>query len=465
MNGGAGQFNVAIKHLRTWVSLDAKRASSACAVVGTSSLAGGSGLSVIGESQGGITTPDRCRVIGWHDTKYTSTSNLHYHVPCDAEFGLLQVHDVWLDTVAGRIWHAIDGRIIGVGFATASTTCATTNLLAVNRQVSGVTLGYGAMTVVGIQFSTTEPSASVIADAWQASPETALPGCVRHWCGSDMGTAGAAAPASWVDRISGSVALTITGAPSLVAKAAPKRPVGVVQIFGDSIAAGRRNVASPYDSDGGWREWMLAANLTAGRFTACVGQNASADLLSLGVGSPKTFDRRHQAVAGQSLGVGVGPALSTMASALSTYAASDALTILAFGINDLSYRIVTSGESAATAVAGFLADLDAALALVRAARPTAPILVQNVLRAGTGGSGITATVQTAIDSLNSQLPAVIVAANGTYGGVSLIDACAAVTPTQAAADDPLVLYDKIHETDASKVLHSVPASAALLAAA
>lgn len=461
--GGASQFNSAILHMRAWLSLDAKSASATKNIVGTSNF-GAAGVGVIGESQGGVTTPDRCRVIGFADSKYSSTSSLNYHVPCDTEFGWLQVHDVWI--TGTTLYHAINGCVVGVGTASTATTLATTNQLAINGRVTAPsTLGYGAMTIVGVQFSTTAPSAGVIAAAYSASPETALSGCVRHFCASDLGSAGAPAGTTWVDRISGSVTLTITGSPSLVAKEAPRVPVGVIEIYGDSIAVGRRNASSPYDSDVGWRGPSLDAFGTAGRFAAYVGQSVSADLTSLGVGTPKVYDRRMSAVAGQALGVTAGPAskLSTIAADLPTYSHTTSPIIVAYGINDLSYRCGTLAQSAADASAAFLADLDTCCAAIRANR-SARIFIQDILLAGTGGSGITATVQAAIDLVNAALPSTIASLNGTYGSVSLLAASPAVTPNQAAADDVAVLYDKIHETDASKTVHGAAIAAQVLAA-
>lgn len=262
INGGASNFNATILHMRSWFSLDAKSSSATKNICGTSNF-GAAGVGVIGETQGGVTTPDRCRVIGFHDTKYTSTAALHYHVPCDTEFGFLQVHDVWLDTVTGRIYHAINGCPMGPGFATTSTTMGTTTEFAINSRVGTPgTLGYGAMTWVGTQFSTAKPSDATIEAAWSASPETELASCVRWFVAADR--SGSTIPC----RKSGAVTLAVTGSPSLVSKAAPKRPVGVVEEYGDSITVCRRNVGSPYDSDCGWKQTAIEVVNASGRFRA-----------------------------------------------------------------------------------------------------------------------------------------------------------------------------------------------------
>lgn len=459
LNGGAGQFNSAILWKRSWFSLDAKRASATVNICGTNNF-GADGVGVIGESQGGVTTPDRCRVVGFHDNKYTSTAALHYHVPCDTEFGFLQVHDVWLDTVTGRIYHAINGCPMGPGFATASTTMATANELAINGRVGAPsTLGYGAMTWVASQFSTAKPSDAAVLAAWSASPETEIASCVRYFVARDRSGSTIAC------RKSGAVTLAVTGSPALVSKAAPKRPVGVVEEYGDSIAVCRRNVGSPYDSDAGWKQTAIEVVNAAGRFRAAVGANVSADLTSVGVGTPKTVDRRHTAVGGQGLGVVVGATpsrLSTLAADLPANGHPLTVTALNYGINDLSERIVNLLQSASTAVSGLQADHGTACATIRAARPTARIEIRNILRAGTGGSGITATVQSAIDLYNSGFAAMIASLNGTYGNVVGIDVCTAVTPNQAAADNVTILYDQIHETDAAKVTHGNAVAAAEL---
>ena len=459
INGGVTNFNATILHMRSWFSLDAKSSSATKNICGTGNF-GATGVSVIGESQGGVTTPDRCRVIGFHDNKYTSTSTLHYHVPCDTEFGFLQVHDVWLDTTTGRIYHAINGCPMGPGFATTSTTMGTTAEFAINSRVGTPgTLGYGAMTWVATQFSTAKPSDATISAAWSASPETELASCVRWFVARDVSGSTIAC------RKSGAVTLAVTGSPSLVSKAAPKNPVGVVELYADSIGVCRRNVGSPYDSDTGWKQTAIEVVNASGRFRAAVGANVSADLSSLGVGTPKTVDRRHTAVGGQALGVLVGATasrLSTLATDLPANGHALTVTKFAYGINDLSERIVNLGQSAAVAVAGLQADYATACSTVRAAR-TGRIEIANILRAGTGGSGITATVQSAIDLYNSGFAAMISSLNGTYGGVVGIDVCSAVTPSQAAADDTGILYDKIHETDAAKITHGNAVAAAELA--
>lgn len=458
INGGAGAFNAAILWKRSWFSLDAKRASGTCNIVGTNAF-GLAGVGVIGETQGSVTTPDRCRVVGFHDNKYSSASALNYHVPCDTEFGRVQVHDVWLDTSTGRIYHAIDGCPIGIGSAaTASTTMGTTAELAINGLPGAPsTNGYGAMTWVGTQFSTAKPSDATIEAAWSASPETEVASCVRFFVAKDR------VGSTIACRKSGAVTLTVVGSPATVSKVAPRRPVGVVEQYGDSIAVCRRNVASPYDSDTGWKQTTIEQCCASGRFRGAVGANVSADLSSLGVGTPKTCDRRHTAAAGQSLGVGIGPRLSTLATDLPANGHPLTVTAFAYGINDLVERINNLGQTAPVAVAGLQADHATACSLTRAARPTSRIEIHNILRAGTGGSGINATVQAAIGLYNAGFDAMIANLNTTYGNVRGIDVCSKVTATQADADNTGVLYDFIHETDATKVVHGNTVAAAELA--
>lgn len=404
----ASILNVAHAWMAAWWSPWAPSSSGTKGIVGTNNF-GTPGVSVIGEGTDGT---NRCKHIGFADNKYTSAVARDYHVPCDAEIGtgLLYRDDIYCDGV--RIWLIRLGRAVSIGFASSITSFITTNPLAVNRRAAtgAASLGYGAMTICGIQFSTTVPTRAQIAASFRDSPNTPIPGAIAHWAPADLGALGSS-PGTWTDRI-GARVLTVTGGPVVV--------------------------AMPH---------------VASRWCSVVGVTAMAT-------TTQDFASRHTAVSGQCLGVNNGQAfrLTTLSADLDVDGATDTATVLAYGINDITWRCSVPGgsETAQQASDNLMADVVSAIAIIRAKRAMAPIYVQDVLRVATGVSS--ATVRSSIDIFNAALAA---ASLGT--SVYVVAACAAVTPNQAAADDTAVLYDGTHESAASKALHGAAFAAAVVA--
>lgn len=207
----SGNLNVAHAWMRVWWRSDATSGSGTKVICGTNNF-GSPGVALIGEATSGA---NRCKHIGFAFNKYTSTNARDYHVPCDAEVGVVHCDDVWCDGT--RIWHARDGQVISIGTADAGTSFATTNNLAVNRRPSAATNGYGAMTIIGIQFSTTVPGAATVAATYRDSPNVAIAGAIAQWRPRELGLAGiGATPSTWTDVI-GARVLTATGSPAVVA--------------------------------------------------------------------------------------------------------------------------------------------------------------------------------------------------------------------------------------------------------
>lgn len=456
VHGGAGAFNQALVRIIMRARIDAVGPNGNAVLAGTTTF-GATGWGFLGNSYPGQPGAPRGTMKAYSNV-YTPAVADPIHVPADGETQRLRTYEIWLDTAAGLMHLFCDGAEIGIGVATALGSLAIATNVGINTRANALgTLPWGAMTIVELQTSTTAPTRAQIRATAAAAVGTVVAGAQRLWVASDLGAAGSPAPATWTDRLAGTV-LTIVGAPSLALAARTRPAVGTVEVFGDSIAAGR-------DPSGGlnegWRRRALINVSTANRFIAMTGPNFFTTITT-----PLDFDARHAAVGGQGLGVPSSGAscLSTLPAAVTQYGAVDCVTLLAYGINDIVYRIITLGQTEAATVAAFLADLDAACAIIRGTR-TAPIYIQNVLRISLIASGSTATTRSTIDTLNAALPAAVAALNTTYGNVYLIDACSAVTPTQAAADDLAVLYDGTHETTASKIVHGDTVSGVLLATA
>lgn len=454
VHGGAGAFNQAIVRAIVRARIDAPGPNSTCMFAGPNDF-GANGWAVIGAAYSGQPGALRGRLCGFGATGVFTDANLH--IPADGETARYRTYEIWLDTVAGRMRLFCDGAEIGIGVATGAANLAIATGIGINTRPSALgTLGWGAMTIIEVQTSTTAPTRADIYNNAFAQPGTVVPGAQRLWVASDLGPAGAPAPGVWTDRLA-ATNLTIVGAPSLGLAYRNLAPVGTVEVYGDSIAAGR--VPAGLQNEG-WRR-RVALNVSgAYRFLAFCGPNSFTD-----PATPLDFDARHRAVGGQALGVdtGVGTGLASLTAGVTANGSVDCVTYLGYGINDIVYRINTLGQTEAAAVAAYLVDLDAACAIIRGTR-TAPILIQNILRVGVAAAGSNPTVRSSIQTLYAALPATIATLNTTYNDVYLVNAHDAVTPTQADADNVAILYDGIHETAAAKILHGDAVSPVLLAA-
>lgn len=450
IHGGAGAFNTTILRAIFRVRLDGHCPNGNGCLVGLTQFGATAGFGILSAAQHASAT--RGRIAGYLSGVYTDAN--HIHVLTDDELSQLVTYEVWLDLSAGKIRLFCQGKEIGNGNATALTSLGAAGVVGINTRSNVLgTLPWGACTVVELQVSTTQPTRAEIAAHAAAPVGTTVAGATRHWVAEDLGEAGESAGAAWVDRVGGT-SLTIVGSPLLDACAlSAVRAVGTIEAFGDSITAGREAGGL---GDAGWRRSMLNTLSAAGYFAAANGQ-----FTFTAAGTPLDFDARHTAIGGQALGVAttVASRLSTLATDVTTRGAVDAVSILAYGINDLIRRIDVNGQTAADAASAYLADLGTACATIRVSR-TGRIVVQNILRVS---SAHTAAVRSAIDLVNAGLPSAVATLNATHGDVVLADVCSVVTPTQADADNTSVLYDGLHESPATKALHGPVMASAVMA--
>lgn len=453
IHGGANAFNQAL--LR--VIVRGKRNSLPVNNNGTFAGAhsyGATGWMMYASAYPGQPAVDRGKFGGIANAN-TST---YLHVPYGVD-PQMRTWELWIDGT--RLRFAEDGIEQGSGVNTALASLITTLGIGINTRANAIgTLPYGDMTICEIQTSTVAPSrAEVLANA-QARPGRLVAGAQRLWLAQQgSGPVGA----TWVDSLA-STSLTVVGSPSYTQINPQKLAIGSMEIYGDSIAAGR-NVATT--TDAGWRRPMVGQIYASGRSICLVGQFIMTVTQANDPDAYK-FDTRNTAAGGQALGVASSGAsrLSTLAADVSAtgVGSPDCKTYLGFGINDLVYRINTLAQSGPDAVNAFITDVNTALTTIRTVR-TGRIYIQNVLRIGVAASGSNATVRQAIVDTNTALAQNIANWNSVHGSVSLFDACSAVTPDQAAADNTAILYDGTHETPAAKSTHGVALGDFILATA
>ena len=424
---------------------DATPANSLGTGGGTSSLGGGAsgGGSIIVNNAGLGSVGNE---IGFANT----ATDGKIHIPVPGESGRM-VNDVLVrDTIGNKDHHSRDGREFGIGASAGSGTSFTTGKFCINGRPSApTTFQFGSMTFVEAQLGTTALSAAQIA-ALVASPVgTQMPGCIHQWVASDL-SGGVIA-----DRVTPNATnnLTLTGAASLVPVLVKRAGRGSIELFWDSIGAGKR----PDTTLGnGPRKELQRLLVAAGYSCALVGQYVP------GASCTADFDARCTCLSSQALGLVVGAVpsrLSTLAADVLINGGPDCGSFCGYGANDVFQRI-TNGETPTQCRDHFLADWDTFCSTVRAVR-TGRIVFGTVLRQGTSAS--TADMRTAIDLINAAASATVATLNATYGDVRLADVCTAATPDQAAADDLGVLYDRIHPTDPTDLLIAAPIAAAFAA--
>lgn len=447
--GTAGQYaNPYVRMRVAWAPLTQALNSFTC-IAGTN---GGAGLGIVlstsnpgGYPQGSIKGFDAV-------APYSTPAAFPEHIMLPGELGRYIVDDLWLS--GGLLYHARMGRLVRPPVADALASWTSGNAFAVNcRPTVPGTLQYGSLIIFDIQYCTVAPTlAEVRADALKR-PGVAVAGALNHWVGEDV-TSGLG---NWVDRVSGRV-LALTGVPSVRAQVpASYKSVGAISLFSDSEAVRE----SPGVSGNSWKRLHQEAIVGGGAAYTGLGKFAA------GGASTLDYDNRCSATSSQALGLANGAtpsALSTLGADLPLYVTADGSFILSYGANDCFVRIVTNGEAPATAAAAYLADLDTALTLIGAYMEAGrPILITNIMRESTGTTS--ANQRSFIDLVNAALPAWIATRRVTYPGLRLADVCAAVTPTQAAADNVAVLYDGLHLAAAVRAAYAQAVAAQLLDAA
>lgn len=441
--GGAGSLNNGPKWITIRGRLDQQAVDGLAAICGINVGVGGGGPWILIREATGF---GQGRIVADPQT-YT---DLYTHRMTTAEVGTYHVWQIVLDTVRQLQFLYCDDHIQGFGAANANASLGGTGNLGINtRSSAGGTFAYGAMTLVEIQCSTHIPTpAEVIANV-HATPGTLVTGAVNRWLASSLGSVGGT-PGAWVDSIGG-VSLTKTGAPTLVSVLPVSKGYGTIEMYGDSRVKGK----IPTGFGNGFRKPIVDAIVAGGRSIACVGQ------FSVDAQGTQDWDGRNTSVASQALGV-----VTTQPSRLSTLAAdvalncpADGITLMAYGVNDLSQRINVLAQSPSDAVAAYFADIVTAAGIIAAAR-TGPIFWTDIGLTATGSS--TANERTGQALANAGLPAQIAALGAQHHYLPLF---AAAIPNQAAADNIAILWDGVHLTDPLAVgLAGAAGGAGILAA-
>lgn len=434
-----------------WRPDAAAPAGTRCVVDSTSF--GATGAAVIVEPNP-LTGATDGRLLGWNGA-YAPSPTRSVKVMTPAEYGAsrkIRTSMVWIGA-DGNFHFAEGGYEVGVGGVSGTSTFNTSNRVGVNTRAGALgTLPYGAMTIFEVQFSTLQPSAADVLAIAQAPLGTQWTGATHHWKPDPSWVSGAAGPASWVDSI-GSAAMTRAGTGTTIVSHTLGVYAGLpsFQIMGDSIAAGRQSGGA---LGNGWRRQLQHDLSAAGRICAIAGSLSATS-------STPDFDADHRAVGGQALGVpasAITPRIDTIATDRSADAPANGITILAYGANDLPYRVGTLAQSTTAARDSFFADMTTVLDSIRGVRATGKIIVCNVLKQATGSSS--ANDRAAIDAVNAGLAAHLAARADS--NLSLFDANALLTPLQANADDTNVLFDGVHPSPAAYASYGAAMAAHVL---
>lgn len=446
--GVGGQYANAYRRMRITWSPDAQPGTGLSFVAGLDGGGGGSILLGAQDRSGAVFANGQ--VVGF-DGAYSTTATVHALMT--SELGRYVVDDLWTDGT--YIYHARNGRLVGVRISDADTSWTSANPFGLNTRPSAAgTLQFGSCTIFDAQLSTSVPAsvAAVRAEA-QYLPGVPIVGALNHWhCGAGLGAT------TWTDQISSRV-LTLTGSPTKgVVKLVRRTSSGQISYLGDSNVIREEGGVT----GNGPRKYFLQALLDAGYATSAGGK------FSYGAGASKDYDNRNSGVSGQAVGVANGAvpsAQSTLAADLTAYVAPDGGVVLMYGTNDgYVYCNTPGGNTGAAGATLFFAALDTAIASIGGHLDTGrPIVVTTPLRVATGSS--TAAQRDFYQAVYAALPAWIATKQATYPGVELADTYALLTPTQADADNTAILPDGTHIANSLQATVAATQAAAYLRAA
>jgi hypothetical protein len=444
--GTAGQFANAYRRLRVIWSPNAQPGTGLAFAAG---LDGGGGGSILLGSQdrtGG--TYAMGQVLGF-DGVYSTTAAVH--VTMTSELGRYIVDDLWTDGT--YIYHARNGRLVGVRIADADVSWTSANPFALNCRPSGAgTLQFGSCTFIDVQLSTTVPAsvAVVRADA-QLLPGVAVTGALNHWH-----TGAGLTASTWTDVISSRV-LTFTGSPTTATRTVMRKAAGQTCYITDSMGIRMEGGGT----GNGPRKDFAQGLLDAGYSTSANGK------FSFGTAATKDFDGRNSSLSGQAIGVANGAVASlqsTIAADLPLYTAPDGVVVLMYGANDgYVYCNTPGGNTGAAGAALFFAAYTTLLASIGGHMDTGrPIVVTTPLRIATGST--TAAQRDFYQAVYDGWAAQVATWQATYPGVESADTFDLITRTQADADNFAILPDGTHiANNLQPVVGACQAAAALRA--
>lgn len=286
----------------------------------------------------------------------------------------------------------------------------------------------GDVSISEVAVSGTALNASQVSTDYAYAVGTALSG-ETHRYGSSTSPG-----ASWTDS-AGALNMTRIGSPVL-STVSPSylRHRGPVEVYGDSIAAGRQEDTTTGD---GWRRAIQRNASTSSKSFTYIGASFSSN-------PTYDYDYYYSAVPGEALVT----RLATLQADLAANGPSNTATILAYGIND----IVAQNRTAAQ----LWADVVTAVGYINTARPGRPILVSDVLQVATGSG--TAGQHAEVTSYNSAFAANIASLQATYSNLVGVFVSSTVTDP----NDTAQLFDGTHPTAAVYSLMSAKFQAALL---
>lgn len=307
----------------------------------------------------------------------------------------------------------LDGHKIAPGVAATSIE-STTNRMNLGGNSSGT--NSAAVTIVDVAEGTTALTpAEVAEDAALDTPSFADQ--AHRW------TMSTTPGATWEDEV-GSFDLTRVGSPtSETFTPTFARHARSIEVWGDSIAAGRQSDTTAGD---GWNRALQRLLPTSyERTTTWIGKSPK------GASATRDFDFYTSATGGEAL----NDRLATLAADLATYAPADCATFLAYGINDIVALDRTAEQLAA--------DVETAVGLIATARPGAPIFVCNVL--SVAAAAATSGEHAEVATYQAGFPALIASLQETYPQVVGVDYGAVITDPEDTAQ----LYDGTHPSPAT----------------
>lgn len=314
-----------------------------------------------------------------------------------------------------RVRWYIDGRtaVMGASYATLPASASIYNFGGRNNGTFA-----SDVTLIEIAQSSTTLTHSQIRADYALGVGAAMAGAVHQY------TASASTAATWEDSV-GSEDLTRYGSPT-TSSFVPSygRHVGSLNVWGDSIAAGRNN--SGFDGDGWKRAVEQDASLVDGYAITMVGASPA---------SMPTYDWNYwqNATGGEEINVRI----ATLATDLTNgFVTNDAATLFAYGINDIVVSARTSAQ--------IQGDLATAIGYAQTARPNRPIFVTDILPA----DGLTVGEEAERDAFNSGFAAWVTGLQATYPRLRGIVVSDLVTDPADIAQ----LYDGTHPTPATYAL-------------
>lgn len=425
--GGTGQFTGSKTFDITFRWDAAPPGASIGAIGGLGRLTGGS---IFTRQDTGST---KGKLLGFCSAGYApGTSSLEYgHVVQSGDVGRIYRSTIVADGSELHLYHcgrhcAIASAAFAGTLGEAGSDCSI-GAWSINHDQFG-----NGISVFDVQVSNTALSAAQVLAAYQAGIGSLIPGVVNHWRAQD------ATASTWVDAIGG---LTLTkggsGTPTFGSAAYGTSWAGEVSIFGDSRSAGWDGTA---DGDG-WRLPFFNQMFTLGKpFMICGMQAAGAD-------ATHDYDNRHSAQDSHTMALMTAGTPSEFQSRMAAESDPSGVTCTSddTGLNDCILN-----ASSSTTMANMRSTL---IDQTWAARPGTLIVVRNIPRVSTS-HGATA-LNTLEDYNTNQLPNLVASKKAAGVTIALFDARAAITPTQADADNTNVLFDGVHYTAATNSAYGV----------